>query len=1052
MSEQEKNLTEEERQTPPDAEPDDPTRRSFLQATIGTGLTVAALGGAGYQFVQLTRREREDERARQRQTRLSDIELKINGATHRVNVPHQRTLLLALREDLGLTGTKKGCNVGQCGACTVLLDGQPVYACFLLALDAVGHDITTVEGLEKDGVLHPVQQGFIDKMGSQCGHCSPGMIMSGVALLNENPAPTVDDVKRALSGNLCRCGNYVNEIASVIAAARFPARRDDAPIDESPATSAKQTSQPPPPVAAPQPSPVVSSGYTSQINSTMKTLDAHLKATGRARYAGDLGFHTDDEVQKPLYAKVLRSPYPHATVSRIDDTRARQLPGYRGMISFRDVPEFKLDRHPLNDKARHAGDAICAIAADDQYTAQDALDLLEVEFSPLPFYLDEEAALKDRVKAIHTDTLSGFGGRPMPADTPTIEFKHGDISAGFAQADEIVEGRYATPIQCPVPIEMHTCIAEWKGDQLTVWDSQQSPHRAAAVIAEILHVPLANVRVTSQFLGGGFGGKCTDDPGKTLYQAIAALLAKKTGRAVRLEFTLKEEIFAEDVRNPFVMYLKTGVKKDGTITAIECRAIQRSGGYASSSAPVCSVAGEGILDTYRCDNFHYYAYSVYTNTPVGGEVRGFGHPQAVFCLEAHMDKVAEAIGVNPLAFRLKNYLRTGEMVTTVEGHMTPIASSGMEECIRKGAETVGWDKWESPDKKTGRIRRGLGMRISQEHSGRDASIGLLAIDREGRIHVPLGIGNIGTEAHTGIALIVAEALRVPVSQLVVTWGDSATTAWDFVTDASRSLHCAGKAFYNAAQDLLHQLARIDNPNRGAGDLGRFQTGIGGTDLKALVARAPQREDFAPFCDPRIDISPKLNEQTGAVETPEPKLDPHTEAMAKRLESEGAVVGLGYYVYSPGVKSWGAGFVDCEVDMTTGQVNILKFVCAHDVGRVIHRTAVEAQVHGGGIFGLGYGWTEELLVDPNTGIPVNASLYEYRPLTILDVPELMPIIVEAPATAGPLGAKGMGENPVFNGAAALANAIYNATGVRIDEIPLTPRRVYDALKKAGKLMA
>jgi CO/xanthine dehydrogenase Mo-binding subunit len=202
---------------------------------------------------------------------------------------------------------------------------------------------------------------------------------------------------------------------------------------------------------------------------------------------------------------------------------------------------------------------------------------------------------------------------------------------------------------------------------------------------------------------------------------------------------------------------------------------------------------------------------------------------------------------------------------------------------------------------------------------------------------------------------------------------------------------------------------------------------------------------------KIDISPKLNEQTGAIEKPEPKLDPHTEALAKKLVSEGATVGLGYYVYSPGVKSWGAGFVDCEVDMSTGQVNILKFVCAHDVGKVIHRTAVEAQVHGGGIFGLGYAWTEELLVDPNTGIPMNASLYEYRPLTILDVPPLVPVIVEAPAEPGPFGAKGMGENPVFNGAAALANAIYNATGVRVDEIPLTWPRVYNALKKAGKLM-
>ncbi len=1038
MSDEEKEPAEDD--TPQNPEPADATRRSFMQAAIGAGLTAAALAGTGYEVVQLTSRRKQQAPTEIRQQSRNAIELRINGKTQTLAASHERTLLLAMREDLGLTGTKKGCNMGQCGSCTVLVDGQPVYSCFLLAHDAVGREITTIEGLAKDGYLHPIQQGFIRMMGSQCGHCTPGMILSAVALFNSNPAPTVDDIKQALSGNLCRCGNYANEIASVIAGAAI-----QKPAAVNQATTTQTTNLQP-------------LENQSQLNSTISTLDAMAKATGAARYAGDLGFHADDEFTKPLFAKVLRSPYPHATVGAIDDSRARNLPGYRGMITFKDVPQFQLDRHPLNDKARHAGDAICAVAADDQYIAQMALDLLDVDFTPLAFYLDAEKTLEGKIKAIHSETLAGFGGRPQPPTQPTIEFKHGDLNAGFKQADKIIEGRYTTPIQCHVPIEMHCCTAEWKGDFLTVWDSQQSPHRAKAVIAEVLKIPEEKVRVTSQFLGGGFGGKCTDDPGKTLYQAIAALLAKKTGRPVRLEYTLKENMYGEDVRNPFVMLLKTGVKNDGTITALECKAIQRSGGYASSSAPVASVAGEGILDTYRCENFWYHAYCVYTNTPVGGELRGFGHPQAVFCLEAHMDKVAEALGMNPLDFRLRNYLRAGEMVTTVEGSMTAIASSGMEECMKRGAEAIGWDNWQAPDNKNGRLRRGLGMRISQEHSGRDASIGLLYLDRDGKIHVPLGIGNIGTEAHTGIALIVAEALRAPVQELDVTWGDSANTAWDFVTDASRSLHCCGKAFYNAAQDLLNQLYKIAAPMLGTTEdnLEPFNKGVrvkgGGRaiDYKSLVATAQPRQDFRPFCNEKIDISPKLNEQTGAVERPSPKLDPHTEELAKQWSQNG-LVGLGYYVYSPGVKSWGAGFVDCEVDMTTGQVNVLKFVCAHDVGRVIHRTAVEAQIHGGGIFGLGYGWTEELLVDPNTGIPMNAALHEYRPLTILDIPELIPVIVEAPAEAGPFGAKGMGENPVFNGAAALANAVYNATGVRIDEIPLTWNRVYDALKKAGKLM-
>jgi putative selenate reductase molybdopterin-binding subunit len=1049
MSEDEKENVEQ------DIEPVDPTRRSFMQAAIGTALTAAAIGGAGFEFVQLNSRLNEKEQVEFRQQKVSDIELHINGKTHQLQLPHERTLLLALREDLGLTGTKKGCNMGQCGACTVLLDDAPVYSCFMLAMDAVGHEITTIESLEKDGVLHPLQQSFIEHMGSQCGHCTSGMILSGLALLKDNSAPSVEEVKHALSGNLCRCGNYTNEIASIVDAA-MKLRKQKSILGEA-ITAISPTADILQKVMKKTPGSSNPDVIVSQLNSFVPTLDAQAKATGLAHYAGDLGFHADDEFEKPLFAKVLRSPYPHANIIEIDDSLARQLPGYRGMITFKDLPEFKLDRHFINDKARFVGDAIAAIAADDQYTAQAALDLLRVNFSPLDFYLDAEEALALGIKEIHANTLLGFGG-PQPANQPTIEFKHGDTSEGFKQADIITTGRYTTPIQCHVPIEMNCCTAEWHGDELTVWDSQQSPHRARDVIAEVLKVPAEKVRVTSQFIGGGFGGKCTEDPGKTLYQAISALLAKKTGKPVRLEFTLKENMFGEDVRNPFVMHLKTGVKKDGTITAIECKAIQRSGGYASSSAPVASVAGEGILDTYRCENFWYHAYCVYTNTPVGGELRGFGHPQAIFCLETHVDKVAEALGMNPLDFRMKNYLRSGEKMLSVGGAMLPIASSGLEECMKSGAQAIGWDRWESPDKKSGRLRRGLGMRISQEHSGRDASVGLLSIDREGKIHVPLGIGNMGTEAHTGIALIVAEALHVPVTELNVTWGDSANTAWDFVSDASRSLHCCGKAFWNAAQDLLNQLYQIAAPMLGTtvDNLEPFRKSIrvkgGGRaiDFKTLVAQAKPRDNFTPFCNPQLDISPKLNEQTGAVETPEPKLDPHTEKMARQLTKDG-LIGLGYYVYNLSVKSWGAGFLECEVDMTTGQVNIVKMVCAHDVGRVIHRPSVEAQIHGGGIFGLGYGWTEELLLDSNTGIPVNPSLYEYRPLTILDVPELVPVIVEAPVEAGPFGAKGLGENPVLNGAPALANAIYNATGVRIDEIPLTTARVYDALKKAGKLM-
>src|SRR5262249_15858404 len=287
-----------------------------------------------------------------------------------------------------------------------------------------------------------------------------------------------------------------------------------------------------------------------------------------------------------------------------------------------------------------------------------------------------------------------------------------------------------------------------------------------------LGIPPKNVRVISHYVGGGFGGKCTDTLGKTCYQAIAALLSRKTGRPVRLEYTLKELMFAEDTRNPFVFYMKTGVKRDCSITALECRAIKRTGGSASSGPAVVSVAGEGIIITYRVPNYWYHGYSVYSSSPVGGEFRGFGHPQAVFAREVHMDEVAAALGMDPVEFRRKNSMHTGDSIETNVRRDVRLMNVADGQCLKAGADAIDWSRWQRDTVKAGRVRRGLGMRFSQEHSGRNASNGLVWMDRDGKLHVPIGSGNLGTNSHTGIAVIVANVLGVPVEQLEVSWGDT----------------------------------------------------------------------------------------------------------------------------------------------------------------------------------------------------------------------------------------------------------------------------------------
>ena len=1031
-----------------DDDPLDLSRRSFLEGTVRA--TVAGVG-APIGLLHAAEALAPEPLPRERAPTVSSVELNVNGKSVRLDVPHERSLLLVLREDLGLTGTKKGCNRGQCGACTVLADGEPIYSCMTLAADAVGKEIVTVEGLERNGELHPVQQAFIDALGSQCGFCSPGMILSAVALLRENPAPTPADVRRALSGCLCRCGNYPNAIAAVLTAAKARMHRLEYPRQPHRLETTHAPRTPPVQVAK-----VETDQPARWLDSTIPSPDAYAKATGRARFSGDLGFHPDDELRNALVAKVIRSPYPHAEVVGIDDTRARRLPGYRGMVTWEDVHAYPNDRRFLNRRARYMGDAVGAIAADDQSLAQEALGLIDVVWRELPVYPDPEHNLKNRVALHEGGPVAGFAG-PQPADLPTIEYRDGDLEAAFREADVVVEGRYETQIHCHVPVEPHCCVASFRGNRLTVWDSQQSVFQAQEILAEALGIAPESIRVVCDYLGGGFGGKCLDTLGKTLYQGIAALLSRKTRSPVRLEYTLKELIYAEDARNPFVFEIKTGVTKDGLLKAIDCRAVQATGGYASAGPAVVSVAGEGIINTYRCDAYRFQGYSVYTNSPVGGEFRGFGHPQAVFARERHMDAIAERLGMDPLDLRRKNSKRPGDPVTLAVAAKVPLGNIGAEQCMSLGAEAIGWGRRQSHKVKTGRYRRGMGMRLSQEHSGRNDSDAIVWIDRNGQVHLPIGVGNLGTLSHTGVALIAAEVLNMPAQAIDVSWGDTEKVAWDFVTDASRSVHCTGKAVYSAAKDLVGQLKRLAAEPLGAEEnelevrRGRVlvtRTGRS-VDFRTLVRQAPERRDFTPLFDPATDVNPLLDEGTGVItQSPPMRLHPSTERLARALVGKGAMVALGHYTFNPGVQAWGASFAEVEVDMETGQIEVLKLVCAHDIGRVIYRNGAEAQVQGGTIMAMGHAMSEELMLDPNRYVPVNGSLLGLAIPTVLDYPEIVSILVEAPVRAGPFGAKGLGENPMFNAAGAIGNAIYNATGVAVDRLPYSWARVYQALRGKG----
>jgi CO/xanthine dehydrogenase Mo-binding subunit len=418
------------------------------------------------------------------------------------------------------------------------------------------------------------------------------------------------------------------------------------------------------------------------------------------------------------------------------------------------------------------------------------------------------------------------------------------------------------------------------------------------------------------------------------------------------------------------------------------------------------------------------------------------------------------MGINPLDYRMKNLLRPGDMfMIEFDTHEMPLDPAGAEECLRRGAEAIGWNRWAHPSTKTGRIRRGLGIYTSKNQSGRGASNGLIWIDRLGKVHLPLSCGNVGTESHTGIAAIAAETLLMPIEQLDVTWGDTSKGPWDFMSDDSRSSHCHGKAVYNAAVDLIRELKQVGCRTLGVEE-NRLDVRDGrvivrgerrSMDFRSLAQRAIPRTEFIPFCNPTNDVSPDFDNLGNLIEKPPIRLHKETEDFARKL-AQGGIVGLGMYIFNERTVPWGAGFAEVEVDMSTGQVRVIKIVTVMNVGRVLYRRGAEAQLRGGVAIGAGFALMEDLGVDPATGIPIYHNFHEYRPMTVLDYPEIVPILVEIPSVAGPYGAMGLGDNCSFPAPAAIGTAIHNAAGIWIDELPLTLDRVYTALKTSGRLVS
>ena len=670
------------------------------------------------------------------------IRLSVNGASQRIEVEDRWTLVELLRDHLKLTGTKIGCDRGECGACTVLVDGKPAYSCSQLAVWMDGRSMQTVESLAQGGKLHPLQKSFMEHDAPQCGFCTSGQLMSARALLARNPHPTAEEVQAALTGNLCRCSNYNRYVAATVAAG---AGNEGSSIQRS-LQSVSRSAAP----GAPLPSSKLIGQATTRI-------DARERVSGKATYSGD--------VQLPgmLYAKVLRSPHPHARILKIDASQALAMPGVKAIVSHENCKFVwgaggvaggvqyndqikkitKQRRYAFNNPVRFVGDPVAAVAAVDRHTAEEALRRIEVEYEVLPFVLDPEEALKPGAVQIWPD---GNVSLDNQNEAKPMTQKRGKVDDGFRAADHVFEDRYTTAFVHNAQMEPRTCVAMWEGDKLTMYTPTGGIANCQNDIARDLEMPIEKVRVICQYMGGNFGNKNQNQDS----DLIAATLAKQAGAPVKLEFSRKEDFIGMHGRWPTIQYYKVGVNKDGALQSIQLRGYSGMGPYRKNSGRM------GGIEIYQCPNIESTIYPVYTNKTVSGNFRGPEFPQGYFGIQNMMDDVAYKLNMDPVDFVLKNMTRKSD-------DRVDYTNYSLDECIHRGVEAFDWKKrWRpKPGSDAGPVKRGAGMSFMAFRSGVGRSNAIIQVDGSGQYWVRVGVTDVGAGAKTTMGLIAAEALDVP---------------------------------------------------------------------------------------------------------------------------------------------------------------------------------------------------------------------------------------------------------------------------------------------------
>ncbi len=724
-------------------------------------------------------------------------------------------------------------------------------------------------------------------------------------------------------------------------------------------------------------------------------VDAWEKVTGHATYASDV------YLPEMLMCKLLSSTRAHARIVSIDTSKAERHPGVRAVITGRDFPDIQFgsgalkDRYIMaRDEVYYIGEPIAAVAADDEVTAQEAVELIEVQYEDLPTVIDPLDAIKSTAPSVHSDLadFEGYGFAMGNNVSALLDADRGDVDQAFQDADLVIEETYRSQGINQGFLEPMACVANVEPNRrLTVWASTQGPYQIRAQLSAVLDIPLASIRVIPMELGGGFGAKL-----RLAFEGFPALLAMKTGRPVKLINTREEVFTLNGPRLPVTNYLKTGVMKDGTIIAREGYTVFDVGAYLGAGPN--SGIGHG-LGAYDIPNFRLRSYGVYTNKIYVGSYRASGVADMTFAVESHMDTIAHKLGLDPMELRMKNALKEGDV--SVSGARVP--RNGLMETLQAVKDRLGLPKKLEEG-------RGVGIALCEWRSGSGPSTATISVNEDGTVSLLTGSVDI-SGSDTGLAAITAETLGVDMDKVVVAKRDTDLAPFTGPSGGSRITYSQGKAVQMAAEDARGKLLAL------AAD--RF-----GVPADALACE-----------DGRVYV----------LDNPPQSLTLGQLANASLTSRGGPIIGLASLSSMPYNPVFAAQGVEVQVDKQTGQVKVTKYVQAQDVGVAINPMAAEGQLEGGAVQGIGRALTEDLRIDPETGAVLTSSLSTYLMPLAIDLPEMETIMISVPSDDGPFGARGVAEPPGFGPPAAIANAIYDAVGVRVKELPLSGERVLAALR-------